>query len=118
MSFAGELRRRLDMLLHRGEFQRELDEELRLHLELRRQQQIASGLTPEAAQRSAQQRFGNVTRIKEKSHMAWGWDWLETFLQDAGYGLRSMLRTPAITGCRAYLSGPRHWRQYGHLQLS
>ena len=29
--------------------------------------------------------------------MAWGWDWLETFLQDAGYGLRSMLRTPAIT---------------------
>ena len=84
------------MLLHRGEFQRELDEELRLHLELRRQQQIASGLTPEAAQRSAQQRFGNVTRIKEKSHMAWGWNWLETFLQDAGYGLRSMLRTPAI----------------------
>jgi predicted permease len=97
MSFASELRRRLDMLLHRGEFQRELDEELRLHLELRRQQQIASGLTPEAAQRSAQQRFGNVTRIKEKSHMAWGWNWLETFLQDAGYGLRSMLRTPAIT---------------------
>ena len=29
--------------------------------------------------------------------MAWGWNWLETFLQDAGYGLRSMLRTPAIT---------------------
>jgi predicted permease len=97
MSFTGELKRRLDMLLHRGEFQRELDEELRLHLELRRQQQIAFGLSPEAAQRSAQHKFGNVTRIKEKSHMAWGWDWLETFLQDAGYGLRSMLRTPAIT---------------------
>ncbi len=29
--------------------------------------------------------------------MTWGWSWLETFLQDAGYGLRSMLRTPAIT---------------------
>jgi predicted permease len=85
------------MLLHRGRFQRELDEEMRLHLELRRQQQIASGLTPEAAGRSAQQRFGNVTRIKEKSQMAWGWEWLETLLQDAGYGLRSMLRTPAIT---------------------
>src|SRR5579863_4155916 len=97
MSFAGELRRRLSMLLHRGRFQRDLDEEMRLHLELRRQQQIASGLTPEAAGRSAQQRFGNVTRIKEKSHMAWGWEWLETLLQDTGYGLRSMLRTPAIT---------------------
>jgi predicted permease len=97
MSFARELKRRLYMLFHRSRFQRELDEEMRLHLELRRQQQIASGLTPEAARQSAQRRFGNITRIKEKSHMAWGWDWLETFLQDAGYGLRSMLRTPAIT---------------------
>ena len=97
MSLAGELRRRLDMLLHRGRFQRELDEEMRLHVELRRQQQMASGLTPEAARQSAQRRFGNITRITEKSHMAWGWDWLETFLQDAGYGLRSMRRTPAIT---------------------
>jgi predicted permease len=97
MSLTGELRRRLSMLLHRGRFQRELDEEMRLHLELRRQQQIASGIDPEAARWSAQRRFGNVARIKEKSHMTWGWNWLETFLQDAGYGLRSMLRTPAIT---------------------
>ena len=29
--------------------------------------------------------------------MAWGWNWLETFLQDAAYGVRSMLRTPATT---------------------
>ena len=29
--------------------------------------------------------------------MAWGWNWLETFLQDAAYGVRSMARTPAIT---------------------
>jgi predicted permease len=97
MTFTGEWKRRLFMLLHRGRFQRELDEEMRLHLELRRQQQMAAGLDPEAAQRSAQQRFGNLTRLKEKSHMAWGWEWLETCVQDAVYGLRSMLRTPAIT---------------------
>jgi predicted permease len=97
LSLAGEFKRRLTMLLHRDRFRRELDEEMRLHLELRRQQQIASGLTPEAAHQSAQRRFGNTARIKEKSHMAWGWDWLETFLQDTGFGLRSMLRTPAIT---------------------
>jgi predicted permease len=85
------------MLLHRGRFQREIEEEMRFHVEQRRQQQIASGLSPEAARWSAQQQFGNITRMKEKSHMAWGWSWLETFLQDAGYGMRSMLRTPAIT---------------------
>jgi hypothetical protein len=97
MSLVGEWKRRLSMLLHRGRFQRELDEEMRLHLELRRQQQMAAGLSPEAAQRSAQQRFGNLTRLKEKSHMTWGWEWLETCVQDADYGMRSMLRTPAIT---------------------
>jgi predicted permease len=97
MSLATELRRRLQMLLHRGRFQRELDEEMRLHLELRRKQQMAAGLSEEAALRSAQRRFGNMTRIQERSHMAWGWNWLETLLQDAGYGLRSMLRAPAIT---------------------
>ncbi len=118
VSLAGEFRRRLDMLLHRGRFQRELDEEMRLHLELRRKQQIASGTDPEAARWLAQRRFGNVTRIQEKSHMAWGWNWLETFLQDAGYGLRSMLRTPGDHGGRAHLAGPRHRRQHCHLQLS
>jgi MacB-like protein len=97
MSLAGELRRRLDMLFHRERYQRDLDEEMRLHLDLRRQQQIASGLAPDAASRSAHRRFGNATLLREKSHAAWGWGWLETFLQDAGYGLRSMLRTPAIT---------------------
>jgi predicted permease len=97
MSFAGECKRRLQMLLHREEFRRDLEEELRLHLELRQEQQVARGATPEAAQRSAYRRLGNITRIHERSHMAWGWNWLETFVQDAGYGMRSMLRTPAIT---------------------
>jgi len=65
MSFAGEWKRRPQMLLHRDDFQRELEEELRLHVELRREQQVAHG--------AAHRRFGNLTRIQEKSHMAWGW---------------------------------------------
>lgn len=97
MSRAGEFRRRLRMLFHRGRFQRDLEEEMRLHVELRSEQQIASGLAPEAARQAAHRRFGNTTRLREQSHMAWGWNWLETFLQDAGYGLRSMLRTPVVT---------------------
>jgi hypothetical protein len=97
MSFAGELKRRLQMLFHRSGFQRDLDEEMRLHLELRREKQIAAGADPEDARQTALRRFGNTTRIREESQTAWGWDWLETLLQDAGYGLRSMLRTPGVT---------------------
>ena len=29
--------------------------------------------------------------------MAWGWEWLESFVQDTGYGSRAMLRSPALT---------------------
>jgi predicted permease len=97
MSLTGELRRRLQMLFHRGEFQKDLDEEMRLHVELRSEQQMAAGADAEAARRAALRRFGNATRIREESQRAWGWEWLETLLQDAGYGLRAMLRTPAVT---------------------
>ncbi|HTW47895.1 MAG TPA: ABC transporter permease [Acidobacteriaceae bacterium] len=97
MSLAGELRRRLRMLFHRGAFQQDLDEEMRLHVELRREQQIATGLAPDAARSAALRRFGNTTRIREESQRAWGWEWLETLLQDASYGMRSMVRTPGVT---------------------
>ena len=85
------------MLLHRSKFRGELDEELRLHLDLRQQRNIDAGLSPEAARHAAYRRFGNTTRIKEKSHMTWGWEWLESFLQDTAYGIRAMLRSPALT---------------------
>ena len=97
MSLGGELRRRVHMLLRRGSFDEDIEEEMRLHLELRKEQKIASGFSPEEAARTVHRKFGNITRMKERSRMAWGWNWLETFLQDAGYGMRSMLRTPAIT---------------------
>jgi predicted permease len=97
MSWTGEWKRRVLMLLSRGKFRRDLEDEMRLHVELRREQQLAAGLDGEAARQAALRKFGNTTRIVEKSTTAWGWTWLETFLQDAGYGIRAMLRTPAIT---------------------
>jgi len=97
MSLAGEWKRRIAMLLGRGRFDRDLEEEMRLHIELRREQQMADGLDAETARAAAQRRFGNTARMREKSRAAWGWNWLETLVQDAGYGVRAMLRTPAIT---------------------
>jgi len=96
MSWPGELVRRIKMLLQRHRFDADLDDEMKLHLELRRQQQIEAGVAPEAAGAAARRRFGNQTAIREKSHMSWGWGWLETFAQDVVYGVRSMLRSPAL----------------------
>jgi predicted permease len=92
-----ELLRRIRMLLHRDRFQSDLEEEMRLHLDLREQEQCQAGLSRHAAHHAAYRRFGNPTAIKEKSLMTWGWDWLEDFFEDIRYGFRSMLRSPALT---------------------
>jgi hypothetical protein len=68
----GELSRRLRMIFRRRQLDLDLEEEMRLHLELRRQQQIESGLSPIAASQAAYRKFGNVAHIKEKSIMIWG----------------------------------------------
>jgi predicted permease len=92
-----ELLRRIKMLFHRTQVRSELEEEMRLHLELREQASLAAGSSVSAAHRQAYIRFGNPTVIRERSLTAWGWSWLETFAQDVAYGFRSMLRTPVLT---------------------
>jgi predicted permease len=97
MDGLSELLRRLWMLMRRQQFDADLNEEMRLHVELREQEQIQAGLSPREARQAASRRFGNATVLKEKSHMKWGWDWLESFVQDIAYGSRAMLRSPALT---------------------
>jgi predicted permease len=97
MDWLSELGRRLWMLTRHRKFDADLEEEMRLHLELREQERVRAGLAPEEAHYAARRRFGNPTLLKEKSSMAWGWEWLESFLQDAAYGIRAMLRSPALT---------------------
>jgi predicted permease len=97
MDWLSELLRRLWMLLRRRQFDADLEEEVRLHIELREQDQMQAGLSPKEARQAVSRRFGNATLLKEKSHMAWGWEWLENFLQDTVYGSRAMLRSPALT---------------------
>jgi predicted permease len=97
MKWLAEIARRLKMLVHRRQFDADLAEEMRLHLELRQQEHMDSGMTRDDARAAARRRFGNPTVLKEKSHLAWGWAWLENLVQDANYGVRAMRRSPGIT---------------------
>ena len=94
---ADELIRRLRRLFHRDRFDRDLRDEMRLHLELREEEQRERGLPPLDAHTNARRNFGNPAVLAEVSSDAWGWRWLEDFLQDLRYGARSMLRTPGFT---------------------
>src|SRR6185437_1216095 len=97
MDLLTEFLRRLRALFNGRRLHSDLDEEMRLHIELRAQQHAASGLPVEEARRVAHRSFGNPTVLREQSHLAWGWGWLESFLKDVAYGLRSLLRSPALT---------------------
>ena len=57
--------KRVKGMLHVGRLERELDEELRAHIEMRAQDNMAKGMTPEEARYDAQRRFGNSTMMKD-----------------------------------------------------
>jgi putative ABC transport system permease protein len=97
MNWLTQLGRRLLMLLRRRQFESELEEEMRLHRELREQDQIERGLSPEEARFAAQRRFGNDLLLREESRDTWGWNWFEHLVRDIRYGIRVLVRNPGFT---------------------
>ena len=93
----GELWRRLRFLLRQDRFTAELEEEMRLHTELRAERLQEQGASGSAARSAARRRFGNTTQIKEVSRDMWTTQWLEDFLKDIRFAVRQMRRTPGFT---------------------
>jgi len=58
--------RRISNLFSRSKLEREIQDELRSHLDMRTAENIAAGMTPERAHRDALLRFGNLALMKER----------------------------------------------------
>jgi hypothetical protein len=92
-----ELWRRLLFLLRRGQVDRELEEEMQLHLEMKVEENMGRGMSPEQAHYAALRQFGNQTLLREVSHEMWGLRSLETFWQDVRFGVRMLVKNPSFT---------------------
>src|SRR4051794_37094968 len=97
MRLLNVLSARLRALLGREAVIGDIDEELRLHLEMEVEANAGRGMAPEEARRAALRTFGNFDSVRERAYEVRGGGLLETFSQDVRYAGRMLARQPGFT---------------------
>ena len=87
--------RRLWGMIRRSPHDRELEEELRTHLEFAAEDLQTAA--PEDPSRAARLRFGGVSQAMEAMRDQRGLPWLDALARDIRCGIRSLLRTPGYS---------------------
>ncbi|HWP71023.1 MAG TPA: ABC transporter permease [Gemmatimonadaceae bacterium] len=89
---------RLRALFKRETMERELDDELRFHIEKETAKLVSAGMSPDDARRQARASFGGLEGIKDDTRDARGLVLLETLAQDIRYAARGLAARPVFTG--------------------
>ena len=91
-----DLKFRMRALLRRATVERELDDELRFHLEREIEKNARAGMSRVDAERAARLAFGGVERIKDDARDARGIYLWDTLSQDVRYAWRGLRRRPGF----------------------
>jgi putative ABC transport system permease protein len=92
-----DLRYRLRAIFRRGAVERELDHELRFHLDQHIAKEMHAGASRDEAERRARLLFGGVDQMKEASRDARGVSPLEIVIRDLRYAVRLLAKSPGFT---------------------
>jgi putative ABC transport system permease protein len=97
MRILSEARAVLASLFRRHGMDEAMDDEFALHLELRTNDLVRSGIPRDAAERRARLEFGNVTAAKENARRSWGTAWWDRLEQDLRFTVRTLRNSPGFT---------------------
>jgi putative ABC transport system permease protein len=97
MNWLYNVRLRLHRLVHNQQFERDLQDELQLHVELQVQELVRRGIPHEQARKEALAMFGGVAQVREDCRQVRGIAWLESVCRDLSYAVRSLSGSPVFT---------------------
>ncbi|HEU4996176.1 MAG TPA: ABC transporter permease [Gemmatimonadaceae bacterium] len=88
---------RLLKILRRRAHERDMDDEMRFHVDMEAADLERMGVPPAEARRRALAAFGGIQRYKEEGHESRGDSWLADLMRDLRYAARSLRRAPSYT---------------------
>ncbi len=91
------LAKRLIVILRKRRFERDLESELRFHIEMETEQNLGRGMDPQEARQAASRSFGGIQQMKEEYRDSGGLPVVESLIQDLEYAVRSLWQRRGFT---------------------